>query len=1813
MSPYTMKTVVLVLVALLARTTTCCNFYPVGEYLKFVRIPEDLKIGHEVLRVEVHPRKNLSLQPVEKEEDAALFTYRDVNRTHVSVVLAQSLDHLVDSDSPQNVVKFRLGCDFDSGDDLISAYLSVTVYIEDVNDNSPKFLDLPYRVVVDELTPVGITIYKSIRAFDRDKPNTPNSDVQYTIVSGDTGGHFALESSHKPYLVLKKPLDYDSGDREFVLTVTASDRGSPPRSTNATVHVVVQDNDDLPPKFSFDVYKTQIPEFYPLSGKRIHKELIFGEPIRAFDQDTGVNSPVRYELISGNERKLFSLNPFNGTLFLDREIDLDAENNLPGNTFSLQIQAVQVDNPLKTAQARVEVEILDLNDNLPEFEVDFYNISIVENLPNGFSVLQVMATDKDQGDNGEFTYQLNDPEGAFAIDPRTGWLTVRNQTVLDREQHASLRMKVYAKEKNPSVVGTYLDKHRLSKWRRNTRPHTQSKDKTTYVFPDKLGTRNENIEYFEDLHQLMSFVTVEVTLLDANDNNPVFVPSNLYEFSIKSNAKVGTHIGKIKAVDPDLGRNGIVLYDLQRTSNLTVTSPFQVDAKTGTITLAESPLAEGRHALFIEASDQPANPSERRYSLAVVTIDVVRPTKGSNLDKPDFMGAPYEFWVGSNVGIGTSVGQIRVNDAMGKNEVSYDLLHSYEDGVPFAVEEKSGVITVIDELSKYNRPLYDFEAVAQQDNLNMTITTNATIHIVDVNDERGVLLKGANSPLIFHVKENIAGATIGSIFPVNISSLPVNSTGNIHFIIANQQDVADDIAIGEDGTIYTQKALDREKRSVYRLTVIAEFNKGMISGAGIYQVTIYVDDDNDNPPVFEFPTYEGHITENAAKGTEVVMNTKIKAKDADEGPNSFFKYTLFGEGHELFEVDEDTGVVIFVGNKLDREEKSMYILKIVARDRGSMSSEAKLTITIIDENDSPPKFNQIIIPLGENVDLLEVGDKTKVKIYREKKSDSTNGVTKIEVRPNNKFSLTSDNNGPLFMVPENVAIGSTILKLSAIDMDSGANGQLRYEFVSELFMPPFALPANAMQLKRYFVINERHGHIIVARALPPESEFRLNISALDGGDLSDHISIRFFIKDVNDHYPMFKKSWYTFNVEEAQYTRRVLGKVDATDADFGQNANLTYFIQPSSKDLPFEISPLTGVFSVNGELDREREDKYILTVVARDNGHDKKLSSSVSVEVQVLDVNDNAPRFFGYDDLLEWKHPEADEISNHNFESVMMIPVYKATLEENAPIGTIVTKVYANDSDFVGNGNGLILYSLPQRKNQMNLFAIDSKEGILTTIGRLDYETQSLHNVTIVASDLGSPSLSSTAILQLTVKDVPDEVEMSDKPVFISRYYEMEIEENVHTPVELLTLNLTEHYENYKMRYFILNENDTDVKKSFIIDPRNGTLYLVRSPDREVKDIYEIMIRAERQKISRELPHMIYPVSDDVMDGMTKFDVKVIVKIKDVNDNAPKFVNGGRPMVTAIPTTAAFGYQVIQLQAKDADDGINADIRYQIINSQGNRFAIDPVTGLVRAVAAFSRDAGRVFGFDVKATDKRGADDGKSAIANVFVYVLDENNQLVIVVDAKPMEVEKNVENITKALTAITGYDVRVRRLESNLKASMDGHATDMYIYAVDPISNAIIDMEVLQRSLLKRETDLRLDLTGFKVLEVGDTAMVQARSGRLLSTMEISVVALGCLVFVGACTTAVCILCVRRSRRVWKGPSEMRQDPVRRFGSVRTEAREDVRQIQSATFTEEEGARHVANVSEFQRTRLRDCRCGQVSLWAIQSSYIRGEQRLQL
>lgn len=316
------------------------------------------------------------------------------------------------------------------------------------------------------------------------------------------------------------------------------------------------------------------------------------------------------------------------------------------------------------------MEVLDLNDNMPEFEADFYNISIVENLPTGFSVLQVNAIDRDQGENSEFLYNLVENQtsaGAFRIDSRTGWITVRDDRLLDREQRRSIQLKVEALERNPS----YLDDKHLK----------------------KPGP---------------SMVQVEITLLDSNDNNPKFDHGNLYEFKVPITAAVGSKIGRVAAHDPDEGPNGQLLYELQRPKGSGYI-PFRLDSKNGTIYVS-GPLRRGRIAVFVEASDQPTNPSERRFSLAVITIEVYATIDDQAID---FVGAPYEFWVGANTPLGTSVGQVRTTLIYdGEEEIMYDLLHTYSEGVPFAIEERSGIITVIRELSEFKRHIYNFEAVA---------------------------------------------------------------------------------------------------------------------------------------------------------------------------------------------------------------------------------------------------------------------------------------------------------------------------------------------------------------------------------------------------------------------------------------------------------------------------------------------------------------------------------------------------------------------------------------------------------------------------------------------------------------------------------------------------------------------------------------------------------------------------------------------------------------------------------------------------------------------------------------------------------------------------------------------------------------------------------------------------------------------------------------------------------------------------------------------------------------------------------------------
>ena len=488
----------------------------------------------------------------------------------------------------------------------------LTVYVEDINDNKPVFLNAPYSVKIDETTQFGTIVFHDIQATDRDQPNTPNSDIQYFIgqqTVDSQGAFFMMDSPHRPHVILKRALDFDNGIRKFELNIIAKDRGVPPHQTNTTLSIFIDDVDDLPPMFTREAYYTRVKEFFSITGKAIHKPLKIEPPVEAYDQDS-LNSTLQYSIVSGNEKNVFWMHPTEGVIYLKKEVDLEAE-NMPDNTFVLTIDVRQKNDVLKRAMAKVEIEIVDINDNQPEFEVDLYNISIVENLPNGFSVLQVNALDRDQGENSLFFYKIfkEEPAGAFSVDPQSGWMTVKNQSLLDREERASVKLLIQAVEK--------------------VKPYSKR-------------------EVTADSH-----VAVEITLLDANDNSPTFDMGNLYEFKVDVNASVDHVVGKIKASDPDNGKNGKLTYEMKNRKETAV--PFTLDPQTGTLKVTGK-LQVGRIALFVEACDEPVNLSEQRCSLAVLTLDIVNIADSSEIK---FMGAPYEFWISSNAPIGSSVGQVR--------------------------------------------------------------------------------------------------------------------------------------------------------------------------------------------------------------------------------------------------------------------------------------------------------------------------------------------------------------------------------------------------------------------------------------------------------------------------------------------------------------------------------------------------------------------------------------------------------------------------------------------------------------------------------------------------------------------------------------------------------------------------------------------------------------------------------------------------------------------------------------------------------------------------------------------------------------------------------------------------------------------------------------------------------------------------------------------------------------------------------------------------------------------------------------------------
>jgi Cadherin domain len=433
---------------------------------------------------------------------------------------------------------------------------------------------------------------------------------------------------------------------------------------------------------------------------------------------------------------------------------------------------------------------------------------------------------------------------------------------------------------------------------------------------------------------------------------------------------------------------------------------------------------------------------------------------------------------------------------------------------------------------------------------------------------------------------------------------------------------------------------------------------------------------------------------------------------------------------------------------------------------------------------------------------------------------------------------------------------------------------------------------------------------------------------------------------------------------------------------------------------------------VSGQLDRELKSLFEFKVMAKDNSRKyNQLNATVVIEVNVIDQNDNAPQFIGYDDLIMNEIPprarklNSDLHHNEDIAPQNKTPVYKLNLDRSVSSRRLIKEIKAIDIDYALNG--MVFYSF-LHNNVSHLFEIDAREGMITTTPNQeqlkilnDYD---FINLTVVASDLGNPVKSSYAIVLITlvgekrVQAPKLQVEQRDrvksqmivaKPIlFVNQYYELEVNENSPTPMRLIQFNTTDDSNMYRWSLEWENRNDSHLDINEIFKISDGMLWNTQSLDREEVEMFSLKIRADlllpRRPRNGKSMQMMYPVTDDRIDNLDENEVRVIVKVFDINDHIPTFRESG-PIIAVIPDTVKYGYNVLRVQADDEDAGSNGDIRYSIINEPTNFFGIDALTGQIRALGPLWRDNQRVFGFDVKATDRQGAENGKSAIVNVLV------------------------------------------------------------------------------------------------------------------------------------------------------------------------------------------------------------------------------------
>ncbi|XP_051972965.1 protocadherin gamma-C5-like isoform X7 [Xyrauchen texanus] len=480
----------------------------------------------------------------------------------------------------------------------------------------------------------------------------------------------------------------------------------------------------------------------------------------------------------------------------------------------------------------------------------------------------------------------------------------------------------------------------------------------------------------------------------------------------------------------------------------------------------------------------------------------------------------------------------------------------------------------------------------------------------------------------------------------------------------------------EKGDLIVNGRIDREDLCGYNVPCVLPLQAVLENPLQMHRVEIEIQDINDNTPIFKSNERILNIPESINSGARFLLESAI---DSDVQSNSLKSYSLSINDNFVLNVKTQDGVKIpelVLKQPLDREKQAVHKLKLTAADGGNpvRTGTCEIIVVVLDNNDNAPEFEK---PFYEaNVD-------------------------------------------------ENESIHKDILRVNAIDLDDGLNGEIEYFF------------ADQTSDTALFNINQQTGAITVKGELDHEKAnlHKFDIVAKDKGNpqMEGHCSVKIKVNDVNDNAPDIIITSLSSPVPENSSNGTVVSLISTKDADLGENGKVKLTLAPGT---PFRLSTTVSnhyALVTNGPLDRETFSEYKIKLNAVDAGSPPKSTSKI-VTLAISDVNDNPPLF-----------------------SQKSYTVYS---KENSVHDSILCSVAANDPDL--GENAKISYSILDSKVQdlsvSSFIYINSDNGSIFSMQSFDYEKIKVFQIHVQAKDHGSPSLSSNATVHVFILDQNDNV-----------------------------------------------------------------------------------------------------------------------------------------------------------------------------------------------------------------------------------------------------------------------------------------------------------------------------------------------------------------------------------------------------------------------------------------------------------------------